>query len=89
MIISFIWIPTRSFPVYVFKKVVLNWMTKRIQYKVYALSSCQFRGRNKICVASNKNDLFYLLFIGKRGYINTNFHIDALLLDRRNKVLIR
>lgn len=65
-----------------FKQIVLNCMTKRIQYKINALSPCQLSSRYKVGITRNQNNLVNLFLIGKGCNIHAYLHINTLLLNR-------
>lgn len=58
----------------------------RIKYKINSFSASQFCGRYKVAIPRNQNNLVDLLFVCKRSYVNSYFHIDAFLNNINLKI---
>lgn len=64
-----------------FVQVFVDGMPHRIKNKIDSLAASQFRGRYKIAVARNQDDLVNLLLIRQGGNIQPDSHINALLAN--------
>ena len=60
----------------------------RIKHDIYSSATGEFGGRNKVCIACDQNDLINLVTEREGSDIETELHIDALLLDVDFEILV-
>ena len=70
------------------KQVSRHILPEWVEYELYSLSTCKLGGRNEVSVAGDENDDVGLTFQRDRGDVESDSHVDALLTQRRNEVLV-
>ena len=71
-----------------FMKARLNCCPHWGKYHINSLPAGLFRCGNKIAVTRYQNNLLHLFFQSKRSDINTDTHVNTLLLHTKTKVLL-
>lgn len=73
--------PLRFQPIDMLNQFIANVCPHWIKDKVYTFPASQLCCWYKITVSGNKDDLINLVFVGERGNIDADFHVDSLLLS--------
>ena len=70
---------TASQPIDMLKKIAWHVLPEWVKNELSAFSTCKFRSRNEIGVASHENDNVRLAFQCDRSDIEPNTHVDTFL----------